>query len=157
MASVVVVAQTDAQYGAARLLFSEYAGRLGVDLCFQGFDAELRQLSVMYGPPGGCLLLASVDGEYVGCIGVRRWNADSCEMKRLYVRDSARGGGLGRSLVMTAIERARTMRYRQMLLDTLAAMTAARRLYAMFGFQPCEAYYHNTIPGTTFMSLDLDA
>jgi len=88
---------------------------------------------------------------------VRRWDAHSCEMKRLYVRDSARGGGIGRSLVMAAIERARSMRYRRMLLDTLAAMTAARSLYAMFGFKPCEPYYHNPIPGTTFMALDLDA
>jgi len=157
VASVLVAAQTDAEYAAARVLFSEYAARLDVDLGFQGFDAELQQLSAMYGPPGGCLLLAFVDGECIGCIGVRRWDAHSCEMKRLYVRDSARGGGIGRSLVMAAIERARSMRYRRMLLDTLAAMTAARSLYAMFGFKSCEPYYHNPIPGTTFMALDLDA
>jgi GNAT superfamily N-acetyltransferase len=157
LASVVIAAQTDAEYAAARALFCEYAATLGVDLGFQGFDAELQQLPAMYGPPSGCLLLACADGEHIGCIGVRRWNADSCEMKRLYVRDSARGGGMGRALVIAAIERARTLGYRQMLLDTLAVMRAARRLYASFGFRPCEPYYHNPIAGAAFMALDLEA
>jgi GNAT superfamily N-acetyltransferase len=109
----------------------------------------------MYGPPDGCLLLARADGDCSGCIGVRRWDADSCEMKRLYVRNPARSGGLGRSLVTAALERARSMGYRRMLLDTLAVMNAARHLYASFGFRPCEPYYHNPIPGTSFMALDL--
>jgi GNAT superfamily N-acetyltransferase len=155
MGSVVVRAQTDAEYGAARALFEEYAAQLGVDLGFQGFAAELNQLPAMYGAPAGCLWLARMDGALVGCVGVRRWSADSCEMKRLYVRDTARGGGVGRSLVLAAISSATAMGYRRMLLDTLADMTGARRLYAAAGFHRCEPYRHNPVPGTTFMTLDL--
>jgi GNAT superfamily N-acetyltransferase len=157
VASVVVAAQSDADYAAARLLFCEYAATLGVDLGFQGFDAELQQLPAMYGPPDGCLLLARSNGETVGCIAVRRWDAGGCEMKRLYVRSAARGGGLGRSLVAVALERARALGYRRMLLDTLAVMDAARRLYESFGFVTCEAYYHNPIAGAVYMALDLGA
>jgi len=78
-------------------------------------------------------------------------------MKRLYVRSAARGGGLGRSLVAVALERARALGYRRMLLDTLAVMDAARRLYQSFGFVTCEAYYHNPIAGAVYMALDLGA
>jgi GNAT superfamily N-acetyltransferase len=156
LASVVLPAKTGLDYAAARALFCEYAATLGVDLGFQGFEAELQQLPTMYGLPGGCLLLASVDGNCLGCVGVRRRDAGSCEMKRLYVREVARGGGIGRALVTAALERARAMGYRQMLLDTLGVMSAARRLYASFGFVPCDAYYHNPIPGTAFMAKTLE-
>jgi GNAT superfamily N-acetyltransferase len=151
----VVPAQSDAEYGAARALFAEYTATLGVDLSFQGFTSELNQLQTMYGPPTGCLLLARANGEFVGCIGVRRWSADSCEMKRLYVRDAARGGGIGRALALAAIRNATSMGYKRMLLDTLADMHAARRMYVELGFRECTAYCHNPIPGTTFMQLML--
>jgi putative acetyltransferase len=78
-------------------------------------------------------------------------------MKRLYVRDAARGRGLGRTLVLAAIEAASSIGYRRMLLDTLADMLSARRLYAQLGFRDCEPYRHNPIPGTAFMALDLAA
>jgi GNAT superfamily N-acetyltransferase len=156
MGSDLVHAQTNAEFAAARALFNEYAALLDADLGFQGFTAELNQLQTMYGPPAGCLLLAREGSEFVACIGVRRWSADSCEMKRLYVQDAARSGGLGRTLVLEAIKTAKSIGYKRMLLDTLAGMSAARRLYAALGFLECEPYCHNPIPGTTFMALDLD-
>ena len=157
MASVVMAAQGDADYAAAHELFCEYAAALGVDLCFQGFSGELQQLPAMYAPPGGCLLLAVTDGASAGCIGVRRFDSHICELKRLYVRPAARGAGLGRLLVAAALQRARALGYRRTLLDTLAGMGAARRVYESFGFAPCDAYYHNPIAGVVYMALDLGA
>jgi GNAT superfamily N-acetyltransferase len=155
MGGAIIQAQTDAEYGAARVLFQEYAAGLGIDLGFQGFAAELVQLQSMYAAPAGFLLLARAAEDFVGCIGVRRRSADSCEMKRLYVRDAARGSGLGRTLALAAIRRARGAGYQRMLLDTLADMIAARALYSELGFRACEPYCHNPHPGTTFMALDL--
>jgi len=155
MKGVVTEARSDADYGAARALFQEYAAGLGIDLEFQGFAAELGQLQTMYAAPAGFLLLAGAADDFIGCIGVRRWSEDSCEMKRLYVRDAVRGSGLGRTLALEAISRARSAGYQRMLLDTLAGMVAARALYSTLGFRVCEAYCYNPNPGTTFMALDL--
>jgi ribosomal protein S18 acetylase RimI-like enzyme len=130
-----------------RRLFREYAGSLGVDLAFQGFEEELAAL-----PDGYDVLLVAGDD---GCVGVRRFGDGVCEMKRLYVRPSARGSGLGRELALAAVEHARALGYRAMRLDTMPMMGEAQALYASIGFVEIEAYRHNPVAGTRFMELDL--
>ena len=134
-----------------RTLFREYAGSLGVDLSFQGFEAELAAL------PGGydAVLVATVGGAPAGCVGVRPLEDGVCEMKRLYLRPAARGTGLGRGLAEAAIARARALGYVLMRLDTLPSMAAAQTLYRSLGFVEIEPYRHNPVAGTAFLELRL--
>ncbi|MDP2239424.1 MAG: GNAT family N-acetyltransferase [Burkholderiales bacterium] len=144
----MTVDKLGADLDAVRALFVEYAGSLGFSLCFQGFDQELATLPGDYAPPHGCLLLARAGNEAAGCVGVRRLDAERCEMKRLYVRPALRGTGLGRKLAAAAMAAAREAGYRSMLLDTLHDMREARALYVSFGFSACEPYYDNTCAGS---------
>jgi ribosomal protein S18 acetylase RimI-like enzyme len=146
-------AETDADYATARELFVEYADFLGVDLCFQGFSAELTRLPQIYGSPTGCLILACSEAEAIGCVGVRRVSDEACEMKRLFVRSTFRGIGLGKCLAVEAVRRAVRLGYRRVLLDTLESMTRARKLYVSLGFEETEAYYPNPLPGVRYMAL----
>ncbi|MEQ1727474.1 MAG: GNAT family N-acetyltransferase [Vicinamibacterales bacterium] len=149
----LIVASGAAHFADARALFEEYAAQLGVDLCFQGFSAELAVLPEMYAAPTGRLLLAIQDGQTLGCVGVRRLKSDpeACEMKRLYVREAARGTGLGRRLAEASLAAARELGYRRIVLDTLATMTAARALYAQLGFTDRTPYYDNPMPGVAYL------
>jgi GNAT superfamily N-acetyltransferase len=145
-----------AHFAAARVLFREYAAGLGVDLCFQGFEAELDSLPEMYGAPEGCLVLAHAGERPVGCGALRRLSAgEVCEMKRLYVRAEARGTGLGRILVENLIAKGRSLGYTLMRLDTLSHMSAARQLYRSLGFVEIAAYYDSPLPNAVYMQLDL--
>jgi len=131
---------------AVRALLREYADELGVDLSFQGFDDELAD------PLGFYEVVLLDDG---GCVALRRLDEATCEMKRLFVRPSARGGALGRRLAEAVIDEARTRGYERMLLDTLPTMAAARALYASLGFRETEPYRYNPIAGTSFLELRL--
>jgi putative acetyltransferase len=149
------VATAPEQYEAARLLFEEYATELAVDLCFQGFADELRQLPEMYGGPTGALLLVYAEDAPVAAVGIRRFSADTCEMKRLYVRNSWRRGGLGRKLALAAVDAGRRLGYRRMVLDTLQSMSEARALYRSLGFTEIPPYYANPLPGVSYLEKSL--
>jgi putative acetyltransferase len=144
---------------AARLIFREYAQSLAIDLCFQGFDAELAGLPGEYALPGGALLLAWVDGSLAGCGAFRALAdadyANACEMKRLYVRRAFRRFGLGRALAEALMDAASQAGYSAMLLDTLDDMESARELYATLGFEEVPPYYYNPIPGAHYLKADL--
>ena len=141
-----------------RALFREYAVWLQVDLCFQGFEAEMAALPGRYAPPSGRLYLAEVDGVVAGAIGLRELEPGVCEMKRLFVRDFARGRGAGRLLVERVIADARDMGYAAMRLDTLRQrMAAANALYDELGFRDIPAYYANPVENVRYMELDLRA
>jgi ribosomal protein S18 acetylase RimI-like enzyme len=142
-------------FADARELFQEYAAQLKIDLCFQGFAAELDQLTSMYAPPSGCLILARRGARAVGCGAVRRLSADACEMKRLYVRPEARGMGLGRTLAERLVLEAGSLGYSRMYLDTLAEMAPARTLYGSLGFRQTTPYYDNPLEDVVYLKLDL--
>ncbi|MEI9994113.1 MAG: GNAT family N-acetyltransferase [Rhizomicrobium sp.] len=138
-------------------LFREYAGGLGIDLGYQGFEDELESLPGAYAPPRGVLLLAEIDGEAVGCVAVRPLHGTAfCEMKRLYVRDRARGTGAGRLLATAAIAEGKRMGYSAMRLDTLSTMQAALSLYRGLGFKDIPAYYETPVASTVFLHKALD-
>jgi len=148
------------EFDEVRTIFREYADRLGIDLCFQHFDEELASLPGEYAPPRGALLLARVDGELAGCCALRPLDgsdySNAAEMKRLYVRKAFRGFGLGRQLAEAVLDAARQAGYACVLLDTLDDMEAARALYGELGFEEIPPYYHNPVPGSHYLKVDLD-
>ncbi|HEY2864754.1 MAG TPA: GNAT family N-acetyltransferase [Casimicrobiaceae bacterium] len=158
-AASIRAATTAADIDLARALFVEYARWLEVDLCFQGFDEELRTLPGAYAAPQGRLLLAGQGGQgedAFACIALRPLaGLELGEVKRLYVQPAWRGQGWGGKLVAALVAEARGIGYAELKLDTLDWMNAARSLYEDAGFRACAPYYANPLPGVVYMSLRL--
>jgi putative acetyltransferase len=151
----IVRARSAEQIATARMLFKEYEASLGIELTFQGFAREVAELPGSYAPPAGRLFLATDGTEPAGCVALRLLGDGVCEMKRLYVRPTARGARLGRRLTETVIREARAIGYTRMRLDTLPSMKEAFALYQTLGFREIAPYYTTPIVGTRFMELDL--
>ena len=153
----VRAAESAADVAACRDLFAEYQKGLGVNLCFQGFDAELANLPGDYAPPRGRLFLALPGGKPIGCVALRPLFHRDAEIKRLYVRPGHRGSGLGRALATRVIAEARALGYETLKLDTLPQMQAAQRMYEKLGFRDTAPYNDNPVAGVRFMALALAA
>lgn len=136
-----------------RILFGEYSGLVAEALCFQNFDQELEALPGEYAPPGGALLIARGMNQVAGCVALRRLDAATGEMKRMYVRDAYRGSGLGRRLALAAIEEARTRKYGRVVLDTLPKLAPAIALYRDLGFRETGPYLASPTPGAICFEL----
>jgi len=146
---------SDADLQEIRRLFVAYANSLGISLCFQNFDQELAGLPGAYAPPQGGLLLAEFDGLAGGCVALRPLQNQVCEMKRLFVSPEFRGTGAGRALALAVMDKARSLGYSSIRLDTLPSMTKAIELYKEFGFTPIEPYCENPVPGALFLECKL--
>jgi GNAT superfamily N-acetyltransferase len=139
-------------------LIRAYLGSLGFSVEFQGLDPELDDPAATYGPPDGLALLARAGtGPAVGFTGIRAFDRASgaAELKRMYLEPAARGRGLGRALAEAAIDGARGLGYRRVLLDSRRSLVAACALYRSLGFVDVAPYRHNPFADAVFLGLEL--
>ncbi len=142
-----------------RQMMRDYQSELGVDLCFQNFEAELESLPGPYERPAGALLFASrridplIEGsEIVGIGAFKPIGPGVCELKRFYVRPDSRRFGVASLLLDAALNRAVKTGYREARLDTLRRLEPALTFYERRGFQPCEPYVPNPESDVIYMS-----
>ncbi len=133
-----------------RELFREYVAEANAPACFTSFEDELRALPGDYAAPQGRIFVAGPGG---GCVALRRLDAGTAEIKRLYVRAAHHGTGLGRALALAAIAAARETQARRVVLDTLPSMSAAQLLYRSLGFRETAPYLAIPTPGALCFEL----
>lgn len=139
-------------------LFSEYTDMLvSLDPSFalyleiQHYEDEKSNLREKYGEPYGRLYLLLVDGKSAGCMALRKLGDDDCELKRLYIKPCYRGHRYSSLLLDKAIEEARAIGYKRILLDTLPCLESAVKLYLNHGFVYTDRYNESPSETTLFM------
>lgn len=127
-------------------LLREYAA--GIVSRFYGREATPAEIELPlaestpadFEAPRGAFFVAYLDDGPVGCVGVRHLDEDTSELKRLYVRPSARGLGLGAALTGEVERAARASGRRRVCLDTRSDLVEARALYERLGYVETEPY-----------------
>jgi GNAT superfamily N-acetyltransferase len=94
-------------------------------------DPDLADPDMYY----AALWLAEEGGQVVGSVALRDLGDGALELKRMYLRPSQRGRGLGRHLLTIAVDWARARGARVIRLDTSERMQAAQALYETYGFR----------------------
>jgi GNAT superfamily N-acetyltransferase len=80
-------------------------------------------------PPNGIWLVAYLDRRAVGCGGPQRLDADTAEIRRLFLAASARGRGIGRRLLAELESHARRLGYERVQLTTGDGQPEALRMF----------------------------
>ena len=128
----------------ARRCLDAYFGEL--KLRFEGgFDAgkDKSGRADDLAPPSGLFVLARLDGDAIGCGGLKRLDKATGEIKRVWTAPPARGMGVARRVLRTLEAAARDMGLRTLRLDTNRALTEAHALYLKEGFREVARFNDN--------------
>jgi putative acetyltransferase len=118
-----------------RAVLTEY----GLQFDAAGTDADLADLDASYLRRGGEFrILQSADGSIVGCGGLYRIDAETVELRKMYLLPEARGRGLGKHLLSDLLADARRLGYSRVVLETNSVLKEAIALYKGFGFVPVQ-------------------
>ncbi len=99
-------------------------------------DPNLCRFSEIYTGGGNAYWVAvHENGKILGGVGIGELpgEADVCELQKMYCLPEARGTGMARALLQTALEYAKNY-YKQCYLETLPDMKAAQKFYEKHGF-----------------------
>lgn len=96
-----------------------------------------------FATPHGCLLIARLHGEAVGCGALRTLERGVGEIKRMWIAPSSRGLGLGRRLLAELEREAKKRRLRIVRLDTNGSLTEALKLYRSSGYREIKRFNDN--------------
>lgn len=148
-------AESEKDFEKCKDIIVEYLDTLGIDLGYMNLQNEFAEMKLMYGAGQGIFFYALDNKEVIGCVGVRRIEAETAELKRLYVKDSYRGYRVGVTLLQNALESACSLGYKKIRLDVIPTLQKAKELYISFDFYEIPPYFNNPVKGTTYMEKKL--
>ncbi|HEY8735072.1 MAG TPA: GNAT family N-acetyltransferase, partial [Puia sp.] len=73
-------------------------------------------------------------GAIVGTFGLAAINQSLCELRKMYLSKKFRGGGIGKFILLTAIDISKQLHYHKIILETVTPLKEAIALYRQSGF-----------------------
>lgn len=140
-----------------RIVFS-VLGEYGLTPDPEGTDADLKDIQAHFVARGGhFLVVTDAQGQIVGCGALLPLDAQTAEIRKMYLLPEARGHGQGGAVLRRLIERARQMGVQRLTLETAAPLKQAIALYKRFGFERRPVPAHLASRCDQAYALDLEA
>lgn len=129
---------TNADCEPVRTLVFTVLGEYGLRPDPSGTDADLDDIERSYFARGGTFsVLEDEDGSVVGVYGLYPVQGRTCELRKMYLRRTHRGRGLGKLLLEDALASAGELGFTTLTLETASVLKEAIALYKRYGFVPC--------------------
>ncbi|MER7844055.1 GNAT family N-acetyltransferase [Kitasatospora sp. NPDC096077] len=125
-------------YDVANRYYRLHLGREGTPEELESGLAESRSDDLA--APTGLFLLGRYEGAAQSCAGLRRYDATTVELTRVFVRPGLRGTGGGARLLAAVDLAARSLGAERIVLDTRLDLVEARALYLRHGYREIPAY-----------------
>lgn len=151
----IQTASSPADFAAGAALILEYRSEFYDILRLQNIDLELQELEKRYSPPHSRFFLLKELDQVVACAILKRFSEEAVELKRMFITSKARSKGHGKLLLEHAIQNAKNLGFRRIVLDTEPVMASAIQLYEKYGFRRCAAYYDSPLPNVLYYELSL--
>lgn len=101
------------------------------------YDSTTDALYELFQKERAAYFIAAIDNKIVGGGGIYPTEGlpvDTCELVKMYLLPAARGTGLGRQLIETSLNFAKSAGYKNVYLETMPELKQALKVYAKFGF-----------------------
>ena len=138
-------ARVDSGPGAALAL----AMREEIAVMYDGLELDGEQMPragpAELSPPHGSFIVGWRNGDPVCCGGVKRLDARTCEIKKMYVVPELRGRGVARALLHALEQKARELGYVVARLDTGPKQVRAEGLYRAEGYLEVDNFNRNPV------------
>ena len=102
------------------------------------YDATTDHLFELFQNAGSVYYIAEIDGTIVGGCGIFPTEGlpdKTCELVKLYLDKAARGTGLGKKLLLKAMDWAKANGYNQVYLESMPELSKAVSIYENVGFE----------------------
>ena len=110
-------------------------------------DEEITRLFESYQEKNAIYFVIEEEGQVKGGAGIKALNSEApsiCELQKMYITTEQRGKGYGKKLMVSCLEAAKSMGYKQCYLETLPELKTAQKLYEQYGFEYLETSIGNT-------------
>jgi GNAT superfamily N-acetyltransferase len=157
MDTLTLVEVNDKNKFIARQLLTEYGRYLFDELNLkagkESFFMELDKFpDIKYKSPNGAFFIIYKDEFPIGCAGLKRFDYNVCELKRMYIIDKFRGKGFAKTVIKFLLDKAKLLGYKKILLDTNIEMPAALNAYIKAGFVEIPPYCENENQNPVFLA-----
>ena len=137
--NILIRTATNADCDQVMALISEVLSEFGLPFEPDSKDADLKDIEESYLRAGGIFeLIEDRDGNLLGTYGLFPLTQETCELRKMYFVPEIRGIGLGRHVLDRAVNNARRLGFKEIVLETIGVLKQAIRLYTRFGFVPSQ-------------------
>ena len=119
-----------------------YAEEFGWDHTFEAYVAEPLGAFAKSHTDRERIWIVDRDGKVAGSIAIVEASTEQAQLRWFLLHPDLRGLGVGRMMMEEAISFSRDKDYSQIFLWTVSALTAAAKLYQLFGFQVTKQQTH---------------